>query len=339
MAALAHPLEAAHSAGMPRTSDRRDLRFRRVLALAEQQDGVVSRRQVYAAGVTRWEVRGQLMAGRWQKVGDQSVCVHTGPLTEGGHRWAAVFQGGPRACLDGASALVASGLGRFDVERVRVSVPRGARVRRTRLYDIRQTRRWSADDLASGGVPRTRPAVAAVRAALWAVSDRQAALVLAMTVQQGLATAEQVATELLRVRRDRRRRHLHAVVLDLVGGVRSLGELDVVRGCRERGLPEPDAQVLRRSPNGTYYLDFRWRRWGVVLEVDGIQHSWVEQIVGDALRQNTITLSGDVVLRLPLLGLRVRPDDFFGQVRQALVQAGWSPQDVMRTEPSMPRPA
>ena len=226
--------------------------------------------------------------------------------------------------LDGASALIGSGLQHFTVDRIRVSVPRGARVRRVRGLDIRQTRRWSADDLAATGVPRTRPAVAAVRAALWARTDKQAALVLTMTVQQGLATAEAIGIEMLRIRRARRRAFAHAVILDLIGGVRSLGELEVARECRRRGLPEPTRQVVRRTPGGTYYLDLIWEQWGVVVEVDGIHHSWAQQVVGDALRQNAITLTDARVLRLPLLGLRVEPDAFFAQIEAALVAAGWN---------------
>jgi hypothetical protein len=88
-------------------------------------------------GITRWEIRGAVRAGRWQLVGDHGVCLHNGPLSEETHLWAAVVQGGPSACLDGASALIASGLQRFTVERLRVSVPRGARVHRTAAYDIR----------------------------------------------------------------------------------------------------------------------------------------------------------------------------------------------------------
>ena len=151
--------------------------------------------------------------------------MHTGPLLLDAQHWAAVFEAGPRAMLDGASALIASGLQHFTVDRIRVSVPRGGRVRRARGLDIRQTRRWSADDLASTGVPRTRPEVASVRAALWARTNKQAALVLTMTVQQGLASADAIGIEMLRIRRDRRRAFAHAVILDLIGGVRSLGEL------------------------------------------------------------------------------------------------------------------
>ena len=284
---------------------------------------MVSRRQLYALGFTRWEVTAHVRARRWQVVTDQVLCTYTGPLDQQALHWAAVFQGGPRAHLDGVSALAASGLKRFDVDRVRVSVPRGARVRRTRLFDIRQTRRWSPDLLAANGVPRTTPAVAGIRAALWARSDRQAALVLTMVVQQGLASPEDLAVAALLVKRDRRRKLVQGVVLDLLGGARSLGEIDVARECRRRGLPEPSRQVLRRDGGRRYYLDLYWDEWGVVVEIDGIHHTWAENVVGDALRQNAVSISRATVLRLPLLGLRTQPDAFFDQIRDALAAAGW----------------
>jgi hypothetical protein len=194
-------------------------------------------------------------------------------------------RGGPRAFLDGASSLVASGLRSFDDPTIRVSVPRGARVRRGKGLDIRQTRRWHADDVVGTGVPRSRPPVAAVRGALWARSDKQAALVMTMAVQQGLVDAQGLGVELLRIRRDRRRRFLHAVVLDLLQGVRALGEAEFRRMCRRRGLPDPSRQVVRKGRNGTYYLDVVWDEWGVVVEIDGIHHAWAQNLVPDALRQ------------------------------------------------------
>jgi very-short-patch-repair endonuclease len=309
---------------MPSVTRHDDPRIRRALDLARRQGGVVSRPQLYAVGVTRWQIVAHVRAGRWQCLGDQSVCVHTGPVEEIGLHWAAVFQGGPRAHLDGASALVAGGLERFTVDRIRVSVPRGARVRRQRNTDIRQTRRWSAQDVVDAGVPRTRPAVAAVRAGLWARSDNQAALVITMTVQQGLATAQEIGVELLRVRRDKRRGLLHALVNDLLDGARSLGELDVARELRRRGLPAPERQVLRRDARNRYYLDLYWPQFHLVVEIDGIHHTWAQNVVGDALRQNSLTLDGDKVLRLPLLGLRLRPDDFFAQIAEGLRVGGFT---------------
>ena len=289
-----------------------------VLDLGERQAAVVSRRQLYAAGMSRGAVRHHIKIGRWQRVGDQSVCLHNGPLAQESHHWAAVFQGGPRACLDGGTALIASGLERFDDVRIRVSVPRGARVRRTASYDIRQTRRWSAADIVEIGVPRTQPAVAAVRAALWACTDREATYVLTLTVQQGITAPDTIGQELLRVRRDRRRELLHAVVNDLLDGARALGEIDVARECRRRGLPPPARQVLRRDSRRRYYLDLYWPEHHLVVEIDGIHHAWAENVVGDALRQNALALDGDTVLRLPLLGLRLNPDEFFAQIAEGL---------------------
>ena len=319
-------METIEGEPAPGAASLRLMRRRRAERMAGHQSGTASRIQLYAAGVTRHEVRANVEAGRWQSIGRQSLLLHGGPISRDSLEWAAVFEAGPRAFLDGASSLVAGGLRNFDVDRVRVSVPRGARIRRVRGIDVRQTRRWAADDLAPGpGVPRSRNPVAAVRAALWAKSDKQAALLLTMAVQQGLTTPEQLALEMRRVRRDRRRTFINTVILDLLGGVRSLGELDVARELRRRGLPEPTRQLLRKGPNGTYYLDLIWDDWGVVVEIDGIHHSWAQNVVGDALRQNDVTLKNATVLRLPLLGLRVAADEFFAQVWQALVDAGWSP--------------
>lgn len=292
-------------------------------ALAVLQDGVVSRRQLYALGVPRWLVTREVRQRRWVRVGDQAVCVHTGPLSPVGHRWAALFVGGPRAMIDGASALVAAGMERFDEVRVRVSVPRGARIRHRQEYDVRQTRRWSADDRHDGpGIPRTRTPVAALRAALWARTDREATYVVTAVVQQGLASPEELGAELLRIRRDQRRPMLHEVVNELLDGARSLGELDVARALKERGLPAPQRQVLRRDGRGRYYLDLYWPQFRLVVEVDGIHHAWVENIAADALRQNALVMQGDRVLRLPLLGFRLERGAFLDQIEAAMVAGG-----------------
>jgi very-short-patch-repair endonuclease len=311
--------------GMPRRTPPDDARLAEARRIARGQGQVLSRPQLYSLGITRWEVRGEVRAGRWQLVGDQSVCLHNHELGPVGEQWAAVFQGGPRAQLDGASSLQASGLDRFTVDRVRVSVPRGARVRRNRRFNIRQTRRWSAADRVESGIPRTQVPVAAVRGALWARTDREATYLLSLVVQQGLARPEQIGHELLRIRRDKRRLLLHAVVNDLLGGARSLGEIDVGRELRRRGLPEPARQILRRDRANRYYLDLYWPDLRLVVEVDGIHHSWAENVVGDALRQNALALDGDVVLRVPLLGLRLQPEEFYDQIELAIRTAGWAP--------------
>lgn len=143
-----------------------------------------------------------------------------------------------------------------------------------------------------------------------------------MSVQQGLTTAEALGVEALRIRRDRRRSLIQAVILDLIGGVRSFGELEFSLDCRRRGLPETSRQVVRCGRNGRYYLDVVWERWGVVVEIDGIHHSWATQVVGDALRHNDVALTDALAFRLPMLGFRVAKEEFFTQIEQALVARG-----------------
>lgn len=292
-----------------------------------RQERVLTRRQLYALGLSRAEVRWHIRVGRWQTFGAHCVVTHNGPFDDELRHWVAVIEGGPRALVDGDSAMVLGGLENYVPSRIRVSVPRGARIRHRGApvkVNIRQTRRWRASDRDpnASGVPRTRFALATVRAAMWATSDRQATLLLLMAVQQGRTTPDRLAVELLDVLWDRRLGLMHGVLMEMAGGIRSLGELDFVEGCRARGLPEPESQALRRAANETYYLDFRWPRYRLVVEVDGIQHSWVQNLVADALRQNDVVLEGDTVLRLPVIGLRLCPDEFFAQVTAALAAAG-----------------
>lgn len=282
----------------------------------------MSRDQLRGLGITHAELGAHVAGGRWSPVHTQSVAVHTGPLATEGRLWAAVFESGDRGCLDGASSLVAGGLEHYTEDVIRVSVPRRVLVRRAPGIDIRQTRRLQPSDVAPSGIPRTRPEVAGVRAALWARSDKQAALLLTMTVQQGLTTADRFGAHVLTVRRDRRRLLVTTVVTDLLGGVRSLGEHEFAQECRRRGLPEPSRQVVRKGRGGRWYLDVCWEPWGVVVEIDGIHHEWATTVVADALRHNAVTLDRALVLRLPLLGLRTAADEFFAQIVEALVARG-----------------
>lgn len=305
-------------------SVRDDVALRKAEMLARRQGGVISRRQLLSLGVPRWRTRAQVRARRWRRHHRQTIAIHTGPLPSLAVQWFAVFEAGSRGALDGVSSLIAAGLTGYEEKRQRVSVPRGAKVYRSAHVNIRQTRRWRREDIDVSGVPRIRTEVAAVHAALWVMTDRQAALILSMVVQQRLARAEEIGVALLAVRRDRRRRFVEAVLIDLMGGAESLGELDFARKCRRRGLPEPDRQVVRKGRGGRFFLDAYWKAYGVVLEVDGIHHLHARNVVEDALRQNHISIDGDTVLRLPLLGLRVAESDFFDQIETALRKGGWN---------------
>ncbi|MGH3423844.1 MAG: hypothetical protein ACRDO8_03890, partial [Nocardioidaceae bacterium] len=317
--------------GVPDVARRRAL----VRDRAETQQGVMSRSQLYALGLTRAEVRAEIGAGRWHRLGRQTVFVldratiENPPLAK---FWWAVFEVGADAAIDGVSALIAAGLEGYRQDVIQVSVSKSERYSRPKGVRVYETRRRQPGDVVGAGLPRVHPYVGAVRGALWAQTRRQAALVLIMTVQQRLARAVDVTEAFGAVRRHRWRRFLRAVLADVTDGVQAMGELDFARACRRRGLPEPDRQQVRKGRGGRVYLDVRWTRWGVVAEIEGIQHEWASAQIPDTLRQNDVTIDGDALLRVPVLGFRDRPDPYLDQVEAMLRKAGWS-RPVQRPAP------
>ncbi len=264
--------------------------FPQLADIAARQDGVVSRAQLRGAGVSRFDVRNQVVAGRWSKPGPTTVVLATGALTQRQlWRLPVLETGCSAAALDGVTALVAAGL-RGYADPVTVSCPAGAKPRRVDGVQMRVTRWRRAGDNVSVGIPRVRPEVAAVHGALWARTDRQAALIVVMTVQQRLTTATRIGAELARIRRHRRRLLLAAVIKDVTDGAQALGELEFARLCRDRGLPSPSRQVLRRAGPGVAYLDVYFEEHRLVVEIDGCHHADAANQIDDALRQNELTI-------------------------------------------------
>lgn len=167
------------------------------------------------------------------------------------------------------------------------------------------------------GIPRVRPEHAVLHAAGWAVSDRQSTLLLCMVIQQRLIRAGDLLAAAASIGRSTRRALILAVVRDICNGAQSLGELDISALCRRRGFPEPTRQVMRETPDGRIYLDLAWEDIGLVVEIDGGHHQLALNPVDDALRQNDVAIGGDIVLRIPLVGLRLAPDRFMNQLARA----------------------
>ena len=309
----------------------------RARRLAAQRAGVLCRRDLKAARVPRWLVQLEIRAGRWQRAGRQTVVVHNGELSAAARRTVAVLEAGPRAALDGVSALQHRGVTGLSDDVVHVICPRGARNGRSRrgkaprrrrarprAVVVHESRRFREEDVEIvDGVRVVCGAVASVHAALWAVTDRQASFLLLLAVQQRLATAPDLVDAVGAVRRHPRRRLLITVAAEVSGGVRSLGELDVAQAMRERGLPEPDRQVLRRRPSGREYLDVRFSRYRVTLEIDGVQHEELAQKVSDVLRDFAVVADGDVVLRLPLDVFRLAREQVLDRIEAVLRSRGW----------------
>ncbi len=285
---------------------------------------MVHRRQLYALGFTRSQVRAELRARRWRRHGRQAISLHTGPVSGRAELFRAVFEAGGGAAIDGVSALIDAGLTGFAADVIHLSVHKGAIYRRSRGVRVHETRRrYDGDAEPVGGLNRVALPTATVRGALWAQSDRQAALIPIMAVQQRLVTVPDLAEAFARIIRDKRRALIRAVLRDIGDGVQSMGELDFARMCRRRGLPPPTRQQWRLLPDGRACLDVYWDQYGVVVEIEGIHHAAPLAVIGDSLRQNALTITNDKVLRIPVVGLRTDEEKFMRQVGQLLSQNGW----------------
>jgi hypothetical protein len=288
------------------------------LGAAEAQDGVLTRTALEALGISRQATGREIAAGRWAAHGRHTVALHTGHLSQTALFWRALWETGAGAALDGVSALQAAGLTGFDSGVVHVSVPSTHRPSPVPGVRIHVTCSRDEGDVVAAGVPRTRPAVAAIRAAHWAASDRQAALLVCMAAQQRLVRDRDLLDEAGRRHGRTRRAFIRTLVTDVADGAHALGELDFARLCRGRGLPEPSRQVVRRGPRGRIYLDVAWEDHGVVAEIDGSQHRQGLAVTSDNLRRNAQQIGGEIVLGIDLVGLRLERNAFLAQVAHAL---------------------
>ncbi len=303
------------------TKAEREARRAAVAERALAQGGVLSLRNLHDLGVSRAAVRAEVQAGRWRRWGSRTFTIDPSANPVEARWWYAVLEAGRHAALDGASALAYAGMTGFDSPVMDVSVPRFDDRQHPSGVRIRNINRRLDGELLGGAPPAVRPEIAAVRAAAWAVSDRQAALLLVMPVQQRIISGEQLLQATATVGVRARRAFIARIALDIGAGAESLGELDFAALCRAYGVREPERQVVRRGPNGRIYLDVRWP-CGLVVEIDGIHHSLGLNPVDDALRQNAVTLASDTVLRIPLLGLRLSPERFLRQVQRGLALRG-----------------
>lgn len=305
-----------------RGPSRRAFRTAIATSLALDHDGVAHRAELRARGVTRADIRAEAQAGRWRITGRHTVQIGTGELSPVACSWVAVWESGSKAVLDGASALIAAGMTGYQPDVVHVTVP--ARSRAQKRPGVRLHRCRELPPTAGAGIPRIRPEEAAVRAARWARTDREAALLIALPVQQRLLKTDRLPEAAASVP-GARGRLIRVLVRDVCDGAQSLGELDFAALCRSRGLPEPTRQAVRITAQGRAYLDAEWEEFGVAVEIDGSGHAVGLAPVEDALRQNEVTLQAERVLRLPLLALRIAADAFLDQVERALRLGGYMP--------------
>jgi hypothetical protein len=302
-----------------------------------RQEGAVTRGQLRELGVTWDHVHTQLNARRWTLATRDVVLLHNGPITEYSRRWIAVLSAQEPVAIGSWTALALRGLAGWVRPGVHIVVARGRRPPRVPAVIVHESRRPAPEDIRPFmGLPVHTVQRAAIDAAAWQRHPRTAVGLLAATVQQGLASTDQLFEQLDRVGAVRFRDTMRRSLVDIAGGSQSMAELDFIRFCRDHGLPGPERQSRRKDSQGRQrYLDVEWRlRDGrrLVVEVDGIGHSdpsrWYEDLLRTAELDNS---RNDVVIRIPAGAVRLEPGRVHAILRHHLgIQLSEVPRGIHR---------
>jgi very-short-patch-repair endonuclease len=292
--------------------------------LRQRQADVLSREQIqefFEPQTVRRRV-GQL----WQSPHREVVVLHNGPLTKAQRIWVAALAAPAGSVLWGSTAAGLDGF-RDHVEdpRVHLVMPPGSR----RIPIPWVQSHWSTELEPEDVHPLARPRRTRLpRSLLDLASDardgRRAAAVLFAGAQQRLVTAHMLAQALDRRGPCRHRALILETLADIEGGIHSVPEHDFDRIVGRRGLPTPTRQVVRRRPNGRYYLDVLWETFGLAVEIDGSHHRTAAQWDDDLDRTALVVAGGLRQIRFSSFAVRRRADRVGDLLVMALRSGGWA---------------
>jgi hypothetical protein len=311
----------------------------RWLVLAEEQDGMVARRQLLACGLSPAQARQRVDTGHWVTVLPGVYATFTGPLSESAKVWAAVLYAGPEACASHATALWLGGALDRPPATVHLSVPGHRRVRAPAGIRVHLSRAYPERRHPSAGPPRTRIEDAVLDTADDEPElDRVLGVVFAAT-QRRLTTADRIRSALARRARHRWRALLNEVLAEVGEGIASPLERRYARDVERRhGLPRGERNRPERRPGGgRCYRDVRYPRWSTVIELDGREAHPDDQRFREMRRDNEAVVQGSGVLRYGWRDIAARPCAAAGQVSAVLQAHGWAGRP-RRCGPACPLP-
>jgi len=270
-----------------------------IRGLLEQQDGVIARWQILAAGGRDSDIARLVRRRLFARVHDGVYVNHTGPLTTGQRRWAAVLHFWP-AALCHESALGGPSWPRAVDDVVHVAIDSKRRVGQVPGVVVHRMRSFEVVALMNLSPPRVRIEQAVLDVASGARFARQAVGVLADAVQSRRTTAARLLAHLDELPRLPRRRLLAELLADVTTGTYSVLERIYLRDVeRPHALPAADRQRRVGAGQKAACREVEYPEQRLVVELDGrLGHEWSADRWADLDRDVSAAVDRRLTIRL-----------------------------------------
>lgn len=301
--------------------------------LAAAQDGVVTRAQLIARGVSDDALRWRVGRGRWRLLLPGVVLLEAGAPSRRQEMYAAQLLGGPGAVVSGAAAARFHGVtGAPSVGPVDVLVPRSRRGRQVGWARIRPT--MQPDPLArTYEVLRVAsPARSVVDAARWASTQDRATAYVIEAVQRRLTTEPDLRQWQWQLNR-RDRGQVGRAIDEAALGAWSLPEAELLRLLRSSVvLPPVWANPVLHDSGGVALVspDAWFDSVGLAVMVHSRQfHEGGQQWEQTVARDGELTAHGVVVVGVTPWAIRSDPAGVLARVEQTYLMTRLRPRPAV----------
>jgi very-short-patch-repair endonuclease len=289
------------------------------------QAGVVTRQQALGGGYTDHAITARLSSGRWQSMFHGVYATFSGEVPRRAWLWAAVLRAGSEALLSHETAAEEAGIIDGASRPIHVSVPREAGTLRIPGIALHHSSRVADAQAAARVPPQTSVEETVLDLADCAESAEDAVAWAIKACQRDRVQPREIAEAMNARRRLRWRGELEGVLADITEGVRSPLELRYQRRVeRAHKLPVGERQVKVTRDGRRQYLDVRYTRFGVCVELDGAAFHPEETRARDMRRDNASALEGFWPLRYGWPEVSYHACEVAGEVGTLLRRGGWT---------------
>lgn len=289
------------------------------------QQGIVTRQQALAGGFTDHAITARLASHRWQQVFRGVYATFSGEVSRKAWLWAAVLRSGSEALLSHQTAAEEAGIIDGSSRPIHVSIPRDAGTLRIPGIVLHHSSRLAQAQERGALPPRTSVAETVLDLADRADSAEEAVAWPIKACQRGLLEPGAIAEAMEPRQRMRWRAELGGVLGDITEGVQSPLELRYSRRVeRPHRLPAGERQVKVMRDGRRQYLDVRYSKFGVCVELDGAAFHPEETRARDRRRDNASALEGFWPLRYGWPEVSYHPCEVAGEVAALLARGGWA---------------